>query len=148
NYFAKNKTGALLVFERNTGLNDFMESGVMIHSDISSELLKNLFSPNAPLHDGAVIIRNEKIVAAGCYLPLSENYFISKELGTRHRAAIGITEVSDAICVICSEETGFISLAMNGQIVRGITEEALVTKLFDELNPQKEKEKTPFWKKR
>lgn len=149
NYLAARKIGALIVFERNTGLNDFVESGVMMHADISSELLTNLFTPTAPLHDGAVIMRQQELAAAGCYLPLSENPFISKELGTRHRAAIGITEVSDAICVIVSEETGLISLTMNGQIVRGITEESLISKLFDELNPQKkEKEKPPFWKRR
>lgn len=147
NVFSKKKIGALIVFERTTGLNEFMESAVMLNSDVSSELLINIFTPNAPLHDGATIIRQQQIVASGVYLPLSENPFISKELGTRHRAAIGISEVSDAISVIVSEETGNISLAMNGQVVRGITEESLISKLHDELTPKKKtRDKTSFWK--
>ncbi|WP_127586821.1 diadenylate cyclase CdaA [Paenibacillus koleovorans] len=147
NHLAKRKIGALVVFERNTGLGDYVESGIPIASQITSELLINIFIPNTPLHDGAVIIRNGQIMAAGCYLPLSENPFISKELGTRHRAAIGMSEVSDAVCVVVSEETGQISLALNGQIVRDIKEESLVSKLYEELRPKaKSKEKTPFWK--
>ncbi len=148
NHMAKRKIGALIVFERETGLNDVIESGTPLESKISSELLVNVFTPNAPLHDGAVIIRENLVMAAGCYLPLSENPFISKELGTRHRAAIGISEISDAISVIVSEETGKISLAMNGQIVRDIKEEALISKLFDELKPKKAKEKRFFAKLR
>jgi diadenylate cyclase len=147
NHLAKRKIGALIVFERDTGLNDYVESGIQIGSQISSELLINIFIPNTPLHDGAVIVRKNQIMAAGCYLPLSENPFISKELGTRHRAAIGMSEVSDAVCVVVSEETGQISLAINGQIVRDIKEESLVSKLYEELRPKaKAKEKTPFWK--
>lgn len=149
NHLAKRKIGALVVFERSTGLNDYVESGIPISSQITSELLINIFIPNTPLHDGAVIIRNGQIMAAGCYLPLSENPFISKELGTRHRAAIGMSEVSDAVCVVVSEETGQISLALNGQIVRDIKEESLVSKLYEELRPKvKAKEKTPFWKRK
>ncbi|MDF2814484.1 MAG: YbbP [Paenibacillus sp.] len=147
NHLSKRKIGALVVFERNTGLGDYVESGIQIKSQITSELLINIFIPNTPLHDGAVIIRNGQIMAAGCYLPLSENPFISKELGTRHRAAIGMSEVSDAVCVIVSEETGQISLSLNGQIVRDIKEESLVSKLYEELRP-KTKEKTPFWKRK
>jgi diadenylate cyclase len=135
-YLARRKIGALIVFERHTGLNDYIESGIKMESQLSSELLINVFIPNTPLHDGAVILRNNQIVAAGCYLPLSENPFISKELGTRHRAGIGVSEVSDAISVIVSEETGQVSLAINGQIVRDIKEESLISKLFDELRPQ------------
>lgn len=147
NYLAKKKAGALIVFERETGLKDLLESGTEIGSSISSELLINIFTPNSPLHDGAVIIRNNRLVAAGCYLPLSENPFISKELGTRHRAAIGMSEVSDAIVIVVSEETGKISLAINGQIVRDIKEESLISKLFDELKPAaRTREKAPFWK--
>lgn len=150
NYFAKRKIGALIVFERNTGLNEYIESGVRLHARISSELVMNLFTPNTPLHDGAVIIQQQMIMGAGCYLPLSENPFISKELGTRHRAAIGISEVSDAIAIVVSEETGKISLAMNGQIVRDISDESLINKLFDELRQQhkqnKGKDKISFWK--
>jgi diadenylate cyclase len=136
NYLARRKFGALIVFERDTGLNDYIESGVKMNSMLSSELLSNVFIPNTPLHDGAVIIRGNQIMAAGCYLPLSENPFISKELGTRHRAAIGISEMCDAISVVVSEETGQISLAINGQIVRDIKEESLISKRFDELRPQ------------
>lgn len=147
NYLAKRKVGALIVFERDTGLNDYIESGTQIGSHISSELLINIFTPNSPLHDGAVMIRRSQLMAAGCYLPLSENPFISKELGTRHRAAIGMSEVSDAISVVVSEETGQISLAMNGQVVRDIKEESLISKLFDELKPKtKSKEKSLIWK--
>jgi diadenylate cyclase len=147
NYLSRRKIGALIVFERETGLNDYVESGIQIGSKISSEILTNIFIPNTPLHDGAVMIRKNMLLAAGCYLPLSENPFISKELGTRHRAAIGMSEVSDAVCVAVSEETGQVSLAIHGQIVRDIKEESLIAKLFDELRPQnKIKERTSFWK--
>ncbi|MFD0670823.1 diadenylate cyclase CdaA [Cohnella sp. GCM10027633] len=150
NYLAPRKIGALIVFERNTGLNDYLESGIKMNSKLSSELLSNVFVPNTPLHDGAVIIRGNQIMAAGCYLPLSENPFISKELGTRHRAAIGITEVCDAISVIVSEETGQVSLAINGQIVRDIKEESLISKLFEELRPQFKTKNAEwaFWKRK
>ncbi|RAP73525.1 diadenylate cyclase CdaA [Paenibacillus montanisoli] len=153
NYMSKRKIGALIVFERNTGLSDYIESGIQMESMVSSELLINIFIPNTPLHDGAVIIRGNQIMAAGCYLPLSENPFISKELGTRHRAAIGVTEVCDAVSIVVSEETGQISLAVGGMIVRDIKEESLISKLFEELNPNsKERErqgaKTPFWKRK
>ncbi|NEW09030.1 TIGR00159 family protein [Paenibacillus sp. SYP-B3998] len=150
-YLAKRKIGALIVFEKETGLTDYVESGIAIESKISAELLINIFIPNTPLHDGAVIVRQSQLMAAGCYLPLSENPFISKELGTRHRAAIGMSEVSDAMCIIVSEETGQISLTMNGHIVRDIKEESLIAKLFEELKPKaKTKEKNPFlkWKGR
>ncbi len=147
NYLAKRKIGALIVFERETGLGDYMETGIPLESQITSELLINIFIPNTPLHDGAVIVRKQQIMAAGCYLPLSENPFISKELGTRHRAAIGMTEVSDAICVVVSEETGQVSLVLNGQIVRDIKEESLISKLFEELKP-KQIEKPSFFKRK
>lgn len=137
NYMARRKIGALIVFERKSGLNEYIESGIKMESSMSSELLINIFIPNTPLHDGAVIVRESQIMAAACYLPLSENPFISKELGTRHRAGIGISEVCDAISVIVSEETGQVSLAINGQIVRDIKEESLISKLFEELRPKK-----------
>ncbi|MCR8844374.1 diadenylate cyclase CdaA [Paenibacillus sp. SC116] len=148
NYMSRRKIGALIVFERSTGLNEYVESGIPMDSRISSELLINIFSPNTPLHDGAVIIQNSNIAAAACYLPLSENPFISKELGTRHRAAIGISEVCDAISVVVSEETGQVSLAINGQVVRDIKEESLISKLFEELKPETKKERRLFWKRR
>lgn len=148
NHLSKRKIGALIVFERETGLTDYVESGIPLNSHITSELLINIFIPNTPLHDGAVIIRQDVIMAAGCYLPLSENPFISKELGTRHRAGIGMSEVSDAISVIVSEETGQISLAINGQIVRDIKEESFISKLYGELSMKKDltKPKKTFWK--
>lgn len=152
NYLSRRKIGALIVFERDTGLNEYTESGTMMESRISSELLINLFIPNTPLHDGAVIVRGNQIMAAGCYLPLSENPFISKELGTRHRAAIGITEVCDAVAVAVSEETGQISLAVGGLIVRDIKEESLISKLFQELSPRQagegRKSKIAFWNRK
>lgn len=133
---SKKKVGALIVFERKTGVSEMIESGIAMESRISSELLMNIFTPNSPLHDGAVIVRGNQIMAAGCYLPLSENPFISKELGTRHRAGIGVSEVSDAISLIVSEETGQVSLAINGLIVRDINEESLISKLHEELSPR------------
>ena len=135
NYLARRKIGALIVFERESVLSDYYNSGIKMESHLSAELLINVFIPNTPLHDGAVIIRGSQIMAAGCYLPLSENPFISKELGTRHRAGIGVTEVSDAVCIVVSEETGLVSLAIGGQIVHDIKEESLISKLFEELRP-------------
>ncbi|SNX54430.1 diadenylate cyclase CdaA [Thermoanaerobacterium sp. RBIITD] len=117
-FLSRSKIGALIVLERNTGLNELIETGISLDSKISSELLINTFIPNTPLHDGAVIIRGDRIMAAGCFLPLTDNQNLSTELGTRHRAAIGVTEVSDAVSVIVSEETGTISLAQNGRISR------------------------------
>ena len=144
------RIGALLVFERETGLSEYIESGIKLESQISTELLVNIFIPNTPLHDGAVILRGGQIMAAGCYLPLSENPFISKELGTRHRAAIGMSEASDAIVVVVSEETGQISLAIHGQMVRDVKEESLISKLHEELNPRmkKPKRERPFFAKK
>jgi len=147
-YLSKRKIGALIVFERETGLMDYIESGIKLDASISAELLINIFIPNTPLHDGAVIISGNQLKAAGCYLPLSENPFISKELGTRHRAAIGMTEVSDAVVVVVSEETGQISLSINGQVVRDIKEESLISKLFEELRPKTANNKKPFWRRR
>lgn len=150
-HMAKRKIGALIVFERQTGVSELIESGIAMESRITSELLINIFTPNTPLHDGAVIIRGHQIMAAGCYLPLSENPFISKELGTRHRAAIGVSEVSDSLSVVVSEETGQISLSLNGMIVRDINEESLISKLFEELTPKangRVKSKTAFWKRK
>ncbi|MDF9845003.1 MULTISPECIES: diadenylate cyclase CdaA [unclassified Paenibacillus] len=150
NYLSKRKIGALIVFERATGLNEYTESGIPMRSVVSSELLINIFIPNTPLHDGALIMQDGQIAAAACYLPLSENPFISKELGTRHRAAIGISEVADSVSVVVSEETGQISLAINGQIVRDIKEESLISKLHQELSASSTlKEKSSaFWKRR
>jgi diadenylate cyclase len=150
NMLSQRNIGALIVFERGTGLSEYIESGIKLESQVSAELLVNVFIPNTPLHDGAVIIRGNQLMAAACYLPLSENPFISKELGTRHRAAIGMSEISDAIVLIVSEETGQISLAMNGQMVRDMKEESLIAKLHEELNPKMKKptERTTFFLRR
>ncbi|WP_026487416.1 diadenylate cyclase CdaA [Caldanaerobius polysaccharolyticus] len=132
-YLSKSSIGALIVIERETGLNDIINTGTRMESFISGELLINIFIPNTPLHDGAVLIRGNKVMAAGCFLPLSQNSNISKELGTRHRAGIGITEISDAICVIVSEETGVISLAQNGRLSRYLDTKTLREVLLSEL---------------
>jgi diadenylate cyclase len=143
---AKNKIGGLVVIEGESGLNDFTEAGTSLGSDISSELLINIFIPNTPLHDGAVIIRKDKILAAACYLPLSENPFISKALGTRHRAGIGISENSDALAVIISEETGQISVAKSGQLYKDLDEKSLRDKLTKHMVVKTIK--TSFWPRR
>ncbi|MGX9136408.1 diadenylate cyclase CdaA [Rummeliibacillus sp. JY-2-4R] len=128
-YMAKRRIGALISIERETGLNDYIETGIPMYSEISSELLINIFIPNTPLHDGAVIVQKNKVAAAACYLPLSESPFISKELGTRHRAAIGISEVTDAVTIIVSEETGAISLTINGDLHRDLSIEEFESRL-------------------
>ena len=122
-YMAKRRIGALITVEKETGLSEYIETGIEMNSDISSELLINIFIPNTPLHDGAVIVQKNKIAAAACYLPLSESPFISKELGTRHRAALGISEVTDAFTIIVSEETGAVSVTIDGDINRNVTME-------------------------
>lgn len=116
--FSRDRVGALIVFERQTNLTDIMESGTIVDAEISDQILGNIFYEGAPLHDGAVIIRDGRVYAAGCVLPLTRNNSISKELGTRHRAGIGITENSDALTLIVSEETGIISMAEDGQLSR------------------------------
>ena len=116
--FSKDRVGALIVFERETSLYDIVETGTVVDAQLSEQLLGNIFYEGSPLHDGAVIIRDGRIYAAGCVLPLTRNNTISKELGTRHRAGIGITENSDALVIIVSEETGIISMASDGQLSR------------------------------
>ncbi|CAH0347763.1 diadenylate cyclase CdaA [Bacillus sp. CECT 9360] len=132
-YMAKRRIGALISIERETGLNDYIETGTPLRSEISSELLINLFIPNTPLHDGAVIIQNNQVAAAACYLPLSESPFISKELGTRHRAALGVSEVTDCITIVVSEETGSISLTKNGELHRELDQDEFKEILTREL---------------
>lgn len=119
------KIGALMVFERKTGLKDIIESGTTLDAKISSELIENIFVPNSPMHDGAMILKNNKIVAAGCFLPLSNNSQLSSDLGTRHRAGLGMSELSDAVVIIVSEETGIISKAHDGVLSRYIDRKAL-----------------------
>jgi len=121
------KTGALIVIEQKTGLREIIESGITLNAQISSELLENIFFPNSPLHDGAVIIKEETLVAAGCFLPLSDNKQLSSDLGTRHRAALGISEISDCVVIIVSEETGVISSAVEGLLTRYLDSKALRT---------------------
>lgn len=122
---SKRKVGALICFERMTGLQEVIETGTRIDGDISAPLLENIFEPNTPLHDGAVVIRGDKIAAAACILPLTEASGVSRELGTRHRAGIGLSENSDAEIIIVSEETGTISMARGGQLFRPLQEEEL-----------------------
>ena len=130
---AKERTGVLIVFERSIPLLEYQKSGTVVDACVSSELLRNLFFTKASLHDGAVIIRNDRIAAAGCVLPLTENHNISSDLGTRHRAGIGISEVSDAVVVIVSEETGTISVAISGMLKRHLSPEILQKMLESEL---------------
>ncbi|MBE6688657.1 MAG: TIGR00159 family protein [Ruminococcaceae bacterium] len=127
------KTGALMVIERATRLGDEVRSGVVVDAEITTFLIKNIFFNKAPLHDGAMIIRNNRILACGCFLPLSSNRDIIKDLGTRHRAAIGISESSDAIVVVVSEETGAISLAEEGNLVRNFTRATLKEELMERM---------------
>jgi diadenylate cyclase len=130
---ARSKTGALIVLERATGLNDFAASGTPLGADVSPELLKNIFYPNTPLHDGAALIRNGKILAAGCMLPMSMNASLDRALGMRHRAAIGVTERSDAVAVIVSEETGSVSVAADGMLKRHLARDTFGRLLRNEL---------------
>lgn len=132
-YMAKRRIGALISIERETGMSDYIETGIHMDSNISSELLINIFIPNTPLHDGAVIIQKNNVAAAACYLPLSESPFISKELGTRHRAALGISEVTDSVTVVVSEETGNISLTKNGELHRDLKADEFKELLSNEL---------------
>lgn len=125
----KVKTGALIVIERDVMLNEYIRTGIPLDSMVSSQLLINIFEHNTPLHDGAIIVRGDRIVAATCYLPLSDNMELSKELGTRHRAAVGISEVSDSMTIVVSEETGAISLAVEGTLYRNIDADFLKSKL-------------------
>ncbi len=126
---AKAKTGALIVIEKDVVLSEYERGGISLDSNISTELLMNIFEHNTPLHDGAVLIRGNRIVSATCYLPLSDNLYLSKELGTRHRAGVGISEVSDSLTIIVSEETGKVSIAVGGKITRNINADSLRKRL-------------------
>lgn len=137
---SKAKTGALMVFEREISLNEMLRSGTAFDAEINSELVKNIFFINAPMHDGAMIVRNGRIVGAGCMLPLSRNVNLSRDLGMRHRAGIGMSENSDAVVVIVSEETGSISVAVGGMLKRHLMPETLGKLLRNELLPPEEPE--------
>lgn len=145
-YMAKRRIGALISIERETGIGEYAETGIPIGGDLTHQLLTNIFTPNTPLHDGAVIIKQEKILAAACYLPLSESPFISKELGTRHRAAMGISEVTDALTIVVSEETGAITCAKNGELHRELDEASLRTILQENLSIKLKTPDKKSWK--
>lgn len=144
------KTGALIVMERATRLGEYISTGTMLDANVSSGLLENIFVPNTPLHDGAVIIRNNKIVTDGCLLPLTANNNLSRDLGTRHRAAIGLSEVTDAVIIVVSEETGKISIALNGSLTRNLSRESLakaLKKIMSQKQETNEKiDKIMFWR--
>lgn len=143
----KNRTGALIVVEQNIKLREFERTGIMLDSLVSSQLLLNIFEHNTPLHDGAIIIRGNRIVAATCYLPLSDNRQLSKDLGTRHRAGLGMSEVSDALTIIVSEETGSVSYAFESKLVHGVTPEKLKEQLVFIQNKPEERKGFRLWKK-
>ena len=134
---ARNKTGALVVIEQNSSLIEYEKSGIPVDALVSSQLLINIFEHNTPLHDGAVIMKGDRIVSATCYLPLSANMSLSKELGTRHRAAVGVSEVTDSLTIVVSEETGKVSLAKDGKLIRNVDGGKLKSELvkFQKLDP-------------
>ena len=145
---SKVKTGALIVIENNVSLGEYERTGINLDAQISSQLLLNIFEHNTPLHDGAIILRGNRIVSATCYLPLSDNMTLSKELGTRHRAAVGISEVSDAMTVVVSEETGAISITQYSEIKRNVTAEELRKQLLALQNKTTEGKRFKLWKGR
>ncbi|MBI2264759.1 MAG: TIGR00159 family protein [Armatimonadetes bacterium] len=145
NILAQTKTGALVVLERETGLEEIVETGTKVDGEVSAKLLLSIFMPTSPLHDGAVIIRGNKVMAASCYLPLSDSPWIAKDLGTRHRAAIGISEGTDALAIIVSEETGEISLAQNGKLSQGLESEDLKRMMMSLLSVTSRAPVTPSW---
>lgn len=142
------KTGALIVIEQNQSLGEYERTGIGVDGLLISQLLINIFEHNTPLHDGAVIVRGNRIVSATCYLPLSDNMGLSKELGTRHRAGVGIAEVTDSLTIIVSEETGHVSVAYEGQLYRNLDSEELKEKLTKIQNKPLEEKKRRLWKGR
>ena len=144
----KVKTGALIVIEKNIPLNEYERTGITLDSVLTSQLLINIFEKNTPLHDGAVIVRGDRIVSATCYLPLSDNLFLSKELGTRHRAAVGISEVTDSLTIVVSEETGKISVASGGELRRDLSPEELRSQLAAAQDKSQDTGRFKLWKGR
>lgn len=134
-YMSKRKIGALVTIQRSTGLDEYIETGIDLDADITGELLINIFIPNTPLHDGAVIVKDGKIAVASAYLPLSDSMLIPKEFGTRHRAAVGISEVSDALTFIVSEETGGVSITLSNDFLHDLTQEEYLAVMRRELLP-------------
>ena len=145
---AKVKTGALIVIEKNTPLHEYERTGITLDSLLSSQLLINIFEHNTPLHDGAIIVRGDRVISATCYLPLSDNMFLSKELGTRHRAAVGVSEVSDSLTIVVSEETGKVSVASEGKLMRDLAENELRAQLVEAQNKSQETGRFKLWKGR
>lgn len=145
---AKTKTGALMVIEQDINLGEFERTGIILDAAISSQLLINIFEHNTPLHDGAVVLKGNRVTAATCYLPLSDNMELSKDLGTRHRAGVGVSEVTDSITIIVSEETGKVSIATAGELVRNIDGDYLKSKLKDVQKKNGEEKKIKLWKGR
>lgn len=143
---SKTKTGALIVIEQEITLSDYEKTGIEIDAIISNQLLINIFEHNTPLHDGAVVVRGDRVTAATCYLPLSENMDISKELGTRHRAAVGVSEVTDSFTIIVSEETGAVSVAIGGKIIRNLDGEKLKAHLIKIQNKQVDVKRFRLWR--
>lgn len=139
---AEEKTGALIILERKTNLSEVIRTGTTVDSAVTAQFLRQLFIKNTPLHDGAVIIKNSRIAAAACYLPLSTNMQLNKDLGTRHRAGIGISETTDCISIIVSEETGYVSVSQNGVLKRNIKEDTLRAVLIEEMTPHTESDKS------
>jgi len=147
-HLSDNKIGALIVIEKNVKLGEYERTGIKVDAIVTAQLLINIFQQNTPLHDGAVIIKNNRISAATCYLPLTDSLEISKELGTRHRAALGISEVSDAITIVVSEETGIISVTDSGSLTRNIKGEFIRTMLRDSSSKKMDRKKLVLWKGR
>ena len=145
---SKVKTGALIVIENNVPLGEYERTGITLDAQVSSQLLLNIFEHNTPLHDGAIIVRGNRVISATCYLPLSDNMTLSKELGTRHRAAVGISEVSDAMTVVVSEETGAISITQYSEIKRHVSPEVLREQLQTLQNKTTEGKRFRLWKGR
>lgn len=137
-YMSKRRIGALITIQMNTGLEDYIETGIKLDADITGALLINIFIPNTPLHDGAVIIKDNKIAVAAAYLPLSESNLIPKALGTRHRAAVGISEVTDALTIVVSEETGGVTITKSSELLRDLTQNDYLKLLRNELIPKQE----------
>ncbi|MGI6361087.1 MAG: diadenylate cyclase CdaA [Bacillota bacterium] len=146
--FSETKTGALVLIERETGLKDYIETGIAVDAVVSKELLLNIFAPNTPMHDGAIIIRGDRVMAAACFLPLTDNPYIRISLGTRHRAAIGISEVSDAVTLVVSEETGTISMAKDGKLVLQLDEKQLREILSSIYDAERKSSIRYFWQRR
>lgn len=142
-YMSKRRIGALITIQQDTGLDDYIETGIKLDADITGELLINIFIPNTPLHDGAVIINNNRIAVAAAYLPLSDNSMIPKRLGTRHRAAVGISEVTDAVTIVVSEETGGVTITKNGRFLVDLSRDEYLKYLNAQLVPKEEK-KVPW----